>query len=129
MRSFDITGFEDAVVTLLKTANVSANVYTNRPKSTERHTDFITVRVGSNVEDMDAYADCRLYITLYAKDVDNMKNGKKLSVMYEKLVNTMVAELSNRYMIDINPTTMSDTADDYGFHARVLIFNATIKIQ
>lgn len=128
MKNFDISELETLMISTLKTGNVSANVYPNRPKSTDKHQDFVTVRVSGNTEDMDAFAEGRLFVTLYSRDTESIKNGVKLGVMYGKLANCMPAQLG-RYLIDTNPTIVGDRADDYGFHARVVNFKFTIKIQ
>jgi len=128
MRNFDISALENLMINTLKQGGVSANVYPSRPKSTDKQVDFVTVRVSGNTEDMDAYAEGRLYITLFSHDVEGLKNGVKLGVMYNKLVACMPVEL-DRYLIDTNPTIVGDRADDYGFHSRILNFKFTIKIQ
>lgn len=128
MTNFDISALETLMISTLKAGGVSANVYPNRPKSTDKHQDFVTVMVSGNTEDMATYAEGRLYITLFSKDVEGIKNGVKLGVMYGKLAACMPVELG-RYLIDTNPTVVGDRADDYGFHARIVNFKFTIKIQ
>ena len=56
------------------------------------------------------------------------KNGKKLSVMYKKLVAGLPFD-DGRYLFDETPKVLGDTADDYGFHARVIQLNTIIKVN
>lgn len=128
MRNFDISSLEKLLTSTIKSGGVSSNVYLSRPKSTDKQQDFVTVRVSGNVEDMDAFAEGRLFVTLYSRDVDGLKNGVKLGVMYNKLVLCMPTQI-DRYIIDANPTIVGDKADDYGFHSRIMVFKFTIKVQ
>lgn len=128
MTNYDISDIEGAFIGLVKAANVSANVYPNRPKSVTKSQDFVVVRLGTSVEDLAAYGTCRVRIFLFARDVENIKNSTKLGMMYDALVGNMPAQ-SGRYMIDVNPTISPDVADDYGFHARIITFKVTIKVQ
>lgn len=128
MTNYDTTSLENAVIAALKTAQVSANIYSDRPKSKPAAEDFVVVKVMGNFEDMATYATGRLMVTMFARDIENRKNGTKLGIMYGKLVSGMPAQ-SGRYMFGLHPTTVGDRADDYGFHARQVIFSVTIKIQ
>ena len=128
MTNYDISDIESAFMSIVKTAGVSSNVYPNRPKSVTKSQDFVVVRLGTAVEDLAAYGTCRVRIFLFARDVENIKNSTKLGMMYDALVGNMPAQ-SGRYMIDVNPTISPDVADDYGFHARIITFKVTIKVQ
>lgn len=128
MTNYDITDIETAIMEVVRTAGVTATVYPNRPKAQVKAGDFAVVRVSYDVNDRAAYATCSVRVALYARDVDNIKNGVKLGLMYDALVANMPAEIG-RYMIDPNPTITPDLADDYGFHARIVTFKLTIKIQ
>lgn len=128
MTNYDISDIEGAFIGLVKAANVSANVYPNRPKATVKSQDFVVVRLGTAVEDLATYGTCRVRISLFARDVDNIKNSVKLGLMYDALIAGMPAQ-EGRYMIDVNPTISPDVADDYGFHARIITFKVTIKVQ
>lgn len=124
--NFDISALETAIKGIVKTAAVSANVYTNRPKAAVPHDDFVVVSVSDNLEDKEAYAQTFVSVDLFSRDVKNEKNGAKLQVMFNKLVAAMPAESGN-YLIDLNPTILPDVPDDFGFHARIIQYQITIK--
>ena len=118
MNDFDITDIETRLKEIIRDElKVSSVVYNNRPKSADiSGNDFCVVKVTGTVADKAAYGECVVYIHLFAKDIQNQKNGKKLSVMYKKL-------------FDETPKLIGDTADDYGFHVRILQLHTIIKIN
>lgn len=126
LNNFDTTDIEMAFGTAVIDAGVTPRVFNNRPKAKVQSPDFAVVRVGYDVTDLAAYGTCSVRIALYARDVDNEKNGIKLGVMYDKLLAGMPME-TGRYLVDPNPVISPDIADDYGFHARIVTFRITIK--
>lgn len=130
MNDFDISDIEARLKTIIRDElKVSATVYNNRPKSAEiSGNDFCVVKVSGTVRDMAAYGECTVSIHLFAKDISNQKNGKKLSVMYKKLVAGLPYN-DDRYLFDETPNIVGDTADDYGFHARIVQIPTIIKIK
>jgi len=122
---FDITMIEDAVIEIVRNLAVSKKVYPNRPKATDSAVDFVVVGV-DGVDDRAAYGECTVSIDLFAKDIDNVKNRKKLSVMYQKLRKGFPAS-SGRLLFDTEWNILGDTPDDFGFHARMIRINTTIK--
>jgi|GEM_PF-6384181 len=130
MNDFDISDIESTMKTLIRdTWGISKTVFNNRPKSaTITDNDFVVVKVSGSVQDIAAYGSCTVTIDLFAKDVSNLKNGKKLSVMYKKLVDVL-PYTNDRYVFEGNPTLLSDVADDYGYHARMIQIKTIIKIN
>lgn len=128
MTNYDLSALEDAVISALKAGGVTSQVYADRPKSKETAAEFTVVSAKGQFDDKAAYANGNLYISLFAKDVENQKNRKKLGVLYARLIACMPAQIG-RYMFSIHPVIVGDRADDYGFHARMVIFNVTIKVQ
>lgn len=126
MNNFDATDIEQAFGQAMEDAGVTSLILNNRPKAKLQTADFAVVRVGYDVTDLAAYGTCSVRIALYARDVDNLKNGVKLGVMYDKLIAGMPMEIG-RYLVDPNPIISPDIADDYGFHARIVTFRITIK--
>ncbi|MBO7323412.1 MAG: hypothetical protein J6U51_07510 [Bacteroidales bacterium] len=126
MNNFDTTDIEQAFGQAMEDAGVTSLILNNRPKAKLQTADFAVVRVGYDVTDLAAYGTCSVRIALYARDVDNLKNGVKLGVMYDKLIAGMPMEIG-RYLVDPNPIISPDIADDYGFHARIVTFRITIK--
>lgn len=124
--NYDITTIEDNVRAIVRALGVSDNVFCNRPKALpESVMDFVVVKLSGTVFDVATFARCTVRIDLFAKDVNNIKNGKKLSVMYEKLVAGMPA-MSEKILFTTSPNIIADTPDDFGFHARMIQFNNTI---
>lgn len=129
MNVFDTSALEETLKKIIREIGVGGAVYNNRPKSTpESVTDFVVVSASGNISDMGCYASCRVYIMLYAKDLEHVKNSKRLSVMYQKLVSKFPASYGD-YEFETTPTIVSDAPDDYGYHARVLQFKTIIKVS
>lgn len=122
---FDITTIEDAVIEIVRNLGVTKKVYPNRPKATESAADFVVVGV-DGVDDRAAYGECTVSVDLFAKDIDHIKNRKKLSVMYQKLRQGFPAS-SGRLIFDTEWNILGDTPDDFGFHARLIRIQTTIK--
>lgn len=125
MNEFDITEIEDAVMDIIRSLGVSKKVYPNRPKSAETAADFVVVRA-EGVDDLAAYGECTVSVDLFAKDIDYVKNRKKLSVMYRRLREGFPSS-SGRLIFDPEWNILGDTPDDFGFHARMIRIQTTIK--
>lgn len=126
INDFDITDVEKAVADAVRTLGVSTNVWNNRPKATsDTIDDFVVVRVTGGLNDKAAYGQCRVSIHLFARDVREMKNSKKLSVMQKRLYSIPLSV--GKYLINGEPRYVGDTADDFGFHARIISFSIIIK--
>lgn len=126
MNDFDITMIEDEVKGILRNLKVSDKVYSNRPKAAESSSDFVVALVSGEVRDVDAYGECMVSIYLFAKDNNGIKNGKKLSAMYQKVRKGFPAS-SGRLLFEISPLQSSDMPDDFGFHRRLIRIQTTIK--
>ena len=126
INNYNISEIEEAVIEIVRSLNVSKKVYPNRPKSSESSADFVVVSVGDGVDDMSAYGECNIDIDLFAKDIDHIKNSKKLSVMYEKLVGGFPAS-SGRLLFSTEWNILGDTPDDYGYHARLIRIKTIVK--
>lgn len=122
---YDITAIEDEVIGIIRNLGISAKVYPNRPKAAESSSDFIVLGI-DGVNDLAAYGECTISVDLFAKDIDNIKNRKKLSAMYQKLRKGFPAS-KGRLLFDTEWNILGDTPDDFGFHARMIRINTTIK--
>ena len=124
--NYDITAIEENIRSIVRSLGVSDNVFCNRPKAIQDSVaDFVVVKVSGTVYDVATFAKCTIRIDLFAKDVNNIKNGKKLSVMFQKLVNGFPCA-SDKILMTTSPNIVGDTPDDFGFHARMIQFNNTI---
>ena len=124
--NYDITAIEENIRSIVRSLGVSDNVFCNRPKAIpDSVADFVVVKVSGTVYDVATFAKCTIRIDLFAKDVNNIKNGKKLSVMFQKLVNGFPCA-SDKILMTTSPNIAGDTPDDFGFHARMIQFNNTI---
>jgi len=127
INDFDITDIEKAFSDAVRALGFE-RVWNNRPKAVaDNISDFIVVRVSGGITDRAAYGDCRILVYLYVRDVKEMKNAKKLSVMHKKLLGlpTWIEPL----LINPHPRIIGDTADDFGFHTRILNFKVIIKAR
>lgn len=126
INDFDITAIENEVIEIIRGLGIAKKVYANRPKAADPANDFVVVGLVNGVDDRSAYGECTVKINLFAKDLDNFKNGKKLSYMYQKLREGFPAS-SGRLLFDTEWNILGDTPDDFGFHARLIRINTTIK--
>ena len=128
LNDFDITDIEKLISDEVRSIGVSANVWNNRPKAvSDKIADFVVVKVSGGLSDKNAYGECRVSIHLFARDIKEMKNAKKLSVMQKKLLELPLN--IGPLVIGRYPRVVGDTADDFGFHARFVNFKVYFKIQ
>ena len=128
MNNFDPTTIEDSVCEVLRDANISKNVYHNRPRSTTTDVaDFIVCKITGDINDRFAFGQFTLSVHLFARNVSNMKNGKKLSVMQGKVLEAMPRYLDDSLLIGGTPRILGDTDDGNGYHARIINYKVTIK--
>lgn len=127
MNDFDISDIEKAVADAVRALGVSAHVWNNRPKAVDDGIDdFVVVEVTGGVSDKSAFGQCRVAVHLFARDVLEMKNAARLSVMQKKFTEGMPLRLG-KYITDYTPRYVGDSADDFGFHARIISFSTIIK--
>lgn len=126
MKNYDITDLETAFRGFVINGGVTDTVYDARPKAAVQAQDFAVVMMTGRLEDMATYGECEMGVHLFARDLQAMKNGKRLKVMQSALMGAVPAETED-YVIDIHPFILPDVADDYGFHARIITFSVTIK--
>lgn len=127
LNDFDITDIEKAFADEIRDLGVSAHVWNNRPKVTDDSiNDFAVVKVTGGVSDKNAFGQCRVALYLFARDVKEMKNSKKLSAMQKMFTEGMPMRL-DKYIADHTPRYVGDTADDFGFHCRIISFSVIIK--
>lgn len=128
MNDFDITDIENAVSAVIRNMGVSAHVWNNRPKATSDDIDdFVVVKVTGGITDKAALGQTRLGIYLFARDVKEMKNSARLSVMQKAL--EPLPLWIDKYLIDGHPRIVGDSPDDFGFHARIITFRLFIKVE
>lgn len=128
INNFDSTVIEEAVASVLRTANVSKNVFYNRPRSsTSDLSDFVVCKVTGDINDRFAFGQCTLSIHLFARDVQNAKNRKKLSVMQGKTLEAVPRIIDDKIITDGTPRIIGDTEDGNGYHARIINYKVTIK--
>lgn len=128
MNDFDITDIEALFTDAVRELEVSDNIWNNRPKAVDDSiTSFVVVRVVGGITDRAAFGSCRILVHLYARDIQEKKNAKKLSVMQKKLLSLPL--WIDPLLVDGNPRIVGDTADDFGFHLRIINFSVIIKTE
>jgi len=134
INDFDITDVEKLVADAVRNLGVSAHVWNNRPKATDDTIDdFVVVKVSGGISDKAAFGQTRLAIHLFARDIMEMKNSKRLSVMQKALgslplwIEPTGENPPHGILIDGHPRIVGDTPDDFGFHARIITFRLYIK--
>lgn len=127
INDFDITDIEKAFADAIRGLGVSDHVWNNRPKATDDSiNDFAVVKVTGGVTDRSAYGQCRVSLYLFARDVREMKNSAKLSYMQKTFTDGIPMRIG-KYIADHTPRYVGDTADDFGFHVRIITFSVIIK--
>ena len=134
MNLFDITEIENLVSTELRKLGFP-RVWNNRPKAIDdKVDDFVVVKVSGGVSDKVAFGTTRIAVYLYVRDVLEVKNSKKLSLMHKKLAGLPLwiepeepSENGGGLLINGNARVVGDTADDFGFHCRIISYHITIK--
>lgn len=132
---YNITLLEDTIKALLRQSGITDKIYPNRPKSATSEQSFVVVEMNASLIDVDTYADCVVGVHLFAKDVNNVKNGQRLNWLYNHVIDGIPAEYEVKdngnviasYVIDLNPIVLPDVPDDFGFHARIIQYSITIK--
>lgn len=128
MNSFDITEIENTIADHIRESGVSEHVWKNRPKATaDDIDDFAVVKVTGGISDKAAFGQCRVAVYLFSRDVREMKNDVRLSVMQDALVSGMRMRLG-KLIADDKFRYVGDTADGFGFHCRIISFSVIIKI-
>ena len=121
MNNFDQTQIEKAIAEVVRTLGVSTHVFNNRPRSSEKDLkDFVVCKVTGSIRDLGAFGTCTVTLHLFVRDVANMKNGDRLSVMqglikdgFSGSVGSMVLDLKG-----VEP--IGDTPDGNGYHVRII---------
>lgn len=130
MSIFDQTSIETTICNAIRTAGVSANVWPNRPRSSQADLkDFVVARVSGPIRPLTgggALGECVISIALFSRNVSNMKNSKKLSVMQGK-VEKLPLTTGNITFKPFSYRVLGDSDDGDGYHYRLLNISAFIK--
>lgn len=135
--NFSLSVLETVLNAVVRQGGVSTNVFNNRPKAVSPTVnDFAVVKTMGGLDDYNTFGGCSVDFALFAKDGAGFKNTKRLGLMHDRLLAYLPYEIevfdSNSrvaaYMLDEFPRVMPDAPDDFGFHCRMIIFNATIKV-
>lgn len=125
MNDFDITDIEKAVSEAVRALGFP-RVWNNRPKAIDDTIDdFLVVKVSGGIADKAAFGQTRLAISIFVRDVREMKNSKRLSVLQKTLEGLPLWIGDN--LLDGHPRIVGDTPDDFGFHARIITYRLYIK--
>lgn len=128
VNNFDPTHIEELIGDVIYGLGVSKNVYHNRPKSsTEDLADFVVCKVSGMISDLRAIGQCTLSVHLFARNVQDFKNGRKLSLMQDALIHGMPRSIDD-IIIAGNPRIVGDTDDRTGYHVRIINYQLTLKV-
>lgn len=130
MSIFDQTPIETAICDAIRNTGASKNVWPNRPRSTTADLkDFIVARVSGPIRPLTGggtLADCTISIALFSRNVSNMKNSKKLSVMQSK-IETLPLSFGDIVFKPFSFRVLGDKDDGDGYHFRHINIQAFIK--
>lgn len=127
--NYDIEKIEAELEKAVVASGASKNVFTgNRPKTgDDKMTDFIVVRVVTELKDLHAYGGAVSRIEVYAKNPANgVKNKTKVSFLMGKIRAIFPIE-SGIYIFD-EPTIIPLGNDDFGFNITAVNINTLITI-
>ena len=128
VNNFDPSEIEEAVGDVIYGLGVSENVFYNRPRSDQKDlTDFVVCKVSGQIVDYRTYGQGTLSVHLFARNVQNFKNGKKLSLMQKTLIEGMPLSIGDCILAG-NPRIVGDTDDMQGYHVRIINYTITIKV-
>lgn len=135
---FNSSDVEMAMKEIILQSGVVKNVYNNRPKAiAESVKEFVVVMVMTSIEDMMAYGTCQVGVSIFAQDAAGFKNIKKLGILQQGIMDFMPAECSildddgkvvKQFDIETTPMVLGDASDDFGYHARTILYNILIKV-
>lgn len=126
--NYDISAVERAVQDIIRDMEIVDKVFLNRPRAiTDKLSAFVVVRVSNSIIDTGGYGRCTVDISLFARDENEEKNWKKLSVMFQSLVEDFPTSYEDTLLFEGKPTVFADVADDFGFHARIVQVKTIIK--
>lgn len=130
MNNFDQTVIERAISEVIRALGVSSHVFNNRPRSSGKNLkDFAVCKVVGSIRDFGAFGTCTVAVHLFAQDVDNMKNGEKLSIMQGKLKGGFSGTIGDLVLDFKGIEPVGDTPDGNGYHVRIIqLKNVIIKI-
>ena len=130
MSIFDQTPIETAFCNPIRTGGASSNVWPNRPRSTQSDLeDFVVARVSGPIRALTGgyyLGECTVSIALFARNVSNMKNSKKLSIMQGKVETALAGTLENITIKPFSIRVLGDTDDENGYHFRLMNLQAYI---
>ena len=121
MNNFDQTVIETAISQVIRSLGVSTHVFNNRPRSSDKDLkDFVVCNVMGSIKDYGAFGMCTVAVHLFAQDMSNMKNGKKLSVMQKKLKEGFSGNIGDLVLDFKVVEPVGDTSDGNGYHIRII---------
>lgn len=133
MNNFDITNIEDLICDILAT-KTGCEAYGDRPKAMPHKDSFVVAQVSGSIFDLETYGSCSINVYLFTKDIENLKNSRKLSFLQDKMREALVGELDAEIngtrislLLEQSPDCMGDIPDDFGYHARVFKYKTIIK--
>ena len=88
--NLDIVPIENTLYDALTEQGVCENIFTGeRPTAYDNMSEFIVVQVNANVRDRTAIGDTITGITIYVKDIANIRNSPRISEIYQSCVSVL----------------------------------------
>lgn len=110
--NYDITEIEDTMFTRLSSLAISSNIFVGgrRKSVTADMSDFITVSVGSNIDDLRAYGTTVVNIGIYIRNFEGgLRDSVKHSTMFNAVLNALPYETGKyRFSYDTNSPIVQD---------------------
>lgn len=127
--NYDIEKIEADLEKAVIASGASKNVFVgNRPKTgDDKMTDFIVVRVVTELKDWDAYGKAVSRIEVYAKNQANgVKNKAKVSFLMGKI--RAIFPIESNFCIFDETAIIPLGNDDFGFNVTAVNINTLITI-
>lgn len=124
--NLDIVKIENALFDVLSAQKICENIFVGeRPTAYDNMSEFIVVQVNSNLRDRTAFGDTITGITIYVKDIANVRNSPRLSEIYQKCISVLPSR-SDPYRFEYFSTSPS-IKDGNGFFKTIINLRTFIK--
>lgn len=124
--NLDIVQIENTLFEVLSAQEICENIFVGeRPTTYDNMTEFIVVQVNANIRDRTAFGDTITGMTIYVKDIANVRNSIRLSEIYQKCTSVLPL-VSGKYRFEYFNVSPS-MKDGNNFFKQIINLRTFIK--
>lgn len=124
--NLDIVQIENTLFEVLSAQGICENIFVGeRPTTYDNMTEFIVVQVNANIRDRTAFGDTITGMTIYVKDIANVRNSIRLSEIYQKCTSVLPL-VSGKYRFEYFNVSPS-MKDGNNFFKQIINLRTFIK--